>query len=101
MNPDSKCFHCPEDPCFEVITPVCEDKHKNCCDDSFPSSCVFTTERLMCSNGKFYVEANISISEVIKQIICKINELEAKIIRIETDCCPVTNCELPIILSPN
>lgn len=96
----SNCFNCP-DPCEPVITSTCEQTVCNNCDSSMYAKCVFISDKLMCSNGTYYIVADLNVEEAFKQLICKINELETKINFIMQNCCENVVCELPSIISIN
>jgi len=96
--PTSNCFNCP-DPCEPVITPTCVQTVCNNCDESMLAKCVFISEKLMCSNGTYYIAADLNVQEAFKQLICKINELETKINFVMSNCCVGVTCDLPSVLN--
>lgn len=85
---------------------TCDEQHPydpmpcNNCEDSYEARCVFTSQRLTCVNGDNFIEADVNMEDVIRQLLCKINELETKIVYILENCCNGTNiCESVEIVS--
>lgn len=97
---ESPCF-----PCLNVCAPTvecpnCNPVPCNNCSEAYSSECVFTNQVLKCTTGTFQIEAGLSLDEVFKQLICKINELETKITFIMTTCCDgAVVCDVPGFLS--
>ena len=102
MPTNSTCFPCNINQCDPLPEPYCPPKPCNLCEDSYLSKCIFITDKLMCSNGTFYVAADVNLNDAISSLICKINELETKVTFIMNNCCTgLVNCDYPVIISIN
>lgn len=88
------CFKCNKPTCEEPICKECVKASCNNCEDAIGSNCVIIDKKLTCVNGGFYLAEDLNLNDTLMALICKINELEAKIQYIQTNCCPSTTCEI-------
>ena len=93
----SECFPCVENKCQNTVEVNCEKKICNTCSDTYDSKCVFVTEKIMCTNGKLYIEAGTNLNNAMSQLICEIDRLKERVDYIMKTCCSEnpTICEIP------
>lgn len=78
---------------------TCDEQHPydpmpcNNCEESYEARCVFITDKLLCANGDYFIQADTNLEDAIRQLICKINELETKVVYIIQNCCDNNFCE--------